>query len=87
MAALRPAGVVALGTGMDLKCRERARRKCMERLLWDFGNRAVVEVCFESRNAVLDAADKKLIDVLRIRHAIAPRLRAVWAPAVQEPLI
>jgi hypothetical protein len=87
VAALRPAGIVVVGTGMDSKRQERARRKCMEHLLWELGHRAVVEVCFESRNRVLDAADKKLIDILRIRNAISPRLRAVWLPAVEEPLI
>jgi hypothetical protein len=46
----------------------------------------VLEVFFESRGLALDAADRELIDVLRIRHAVTPRLRAMWVPAVEEPL-
>lgn len=86
VADLRPSAVVVVGTGLDARRQERARRKCMEHLLWELGRRPVTEIFFESRGPSLDAADRKLIDVLRIRHAISPRLRALWVPAVEEPL-
>jgi hypothetical protein len=86
IAALRPSALVVVGVGLDIRRQERARRKCMEHLLWELGRRPVVDVFFESRDPGMDAADKKLIDVLRVRNAIAPRLRALWVPAVEEPL-
>jgi hypothetical protein len=86
VAALRLSVVVVVGTGLDARRQERARRKCMEHLLWELGRRPVVEVLFESRGSGMDAADKRLIDVLRTRRAIAPRLRALWIAAVEEPL-
>ncbi|MEU4576425.1 MULTISPECIES: hypothetical protein [Nonomuraea] len=86
VAELRPSALVVVGTGLDARRQERARRKCMEHLLWELGRRPVLEIFFESRGPGLDAADRDLIDVLRIRHAISPRLRALWVPAVEEPL-
>ncbi|WP_327590630.1 hypothetical protein OHA25_29185 [Nonomuraea sp. NBC_00507] len=86
IALLRPSALVIVGAGLDVKRQERARRKCMEHLLWELGRRPVVDVFFESRDPAMDTADKKLIDVLRVRNAIAPRLRALWVPAVEEPL-
>ncbi|MFI7440072.1 hypothetical protein [Nonomuraea indica] len=86
VAALRPSVVVVVGTGLDARRQERARRKCVEHLLWELGRRLVVEVFFESRGPSMDGADKRLIDVLRTRNAIAPRLRALWVAAVEEPL-
>lgn len=46
----------------------------------------MVEVFVESRGPSMDGADKRLIDVLRTRNAIAPRLCALWVAAVEEPL-
>ncbi|MFC5814630.1 hypothetical protein [Nonomuraea harbinensis] len=86
VAGLRPSALVVVGTGLEARRQERARRKCMEHLLWELGRRPVTEIFFESRGPWLDAADRKLIDILRTRHAISPRLRALWVPAVEEPL-
>src|SRR4051812_37106587 len=53
VAALRPVGIV-VGAGLDPKRQERARRKCMETLLWELGGHHVVDVVFERRASALD---------------------------------
>ena len=70
VAALGLEIVVATTTGFDGQHTERARRRCLRRLLWEFGQRNVTEVVLESRRH-RDAADRQMI-----AHA----LRAGWGP-------
>ncbi|MFC4063245.1 hypothetical protein ACFOWE_33610 [Planomonospora corallina] len=85
--ALGPSGIVIVGTGLDRGRQERARRKCMERLLWELVNRGVGEVVFESRGSHLDNSDRVMIDVMRTRNLLPDRIRAVWRDPVLEPLV
>ncbi|WP_449064304.1 hypothetical protein [Planomonospora algeriensis] len=85
--ALRPCGIVIIGTGLDRGRQERARRKCMERLLWELGRRHVGDVVFERRHSELDVRDRDMVEALRGRHAMAPRLRASWEAPDEEPLL
>ncbi|GAT66021.1 hypothetical protein PS9374_01665 [Planomonospora sphaerica] len=85
--ALRPCGIVVIGTGLDRGRQERARRKCMERLLWELSNRDIGEVVFESRGPQLDASDRKMIDIMRIRSMLPDRIRAAWRNPIADPLV
>ncbi|MGN9844698.1 hypothetical protein ACTMTI_41880 [Nonomuraea sp. H19] len=87
VAALRPVGIIVAGAGLDAKRQERARRKCMECLLWELGNHHVVDVVFERRHSELDRRDHELIAVLQGRHAMPPRLRLSWRDPEVEPLL
>ncbi|HEU5160577.1 MAG TPA: hypothetical protein VFU43_26505 [Streptosporangiaceae bacterium] len=87
IAELRPRGIVVIGEGMDPRHQERARRKCMECLLWQLGERAVPEAIFESRNWQLDGRDRRMIDALGGKHAMPPGLRVKWQSPEIEPLL
>ncbi|NUS02474.1 MAG: hypothetical protein HOV97_07900 [Nonomuraea sp.] len=84
---LRLAGVVVVGAGLDPKRQVRARRKCMECLLWELGGHHVVDVFFERRHAELDRRDHEMVVGLKGRHAVSPRLRLLWCDPVAEPLL
>ncbi|RVX43012.1 hypothetical protein EDD27_5679 [Nonomuraea polychroma] len=85
--ALRPLGVIVAGTGLDSRRQERARRKCMECLLWELGNHHVDDVVFERRHSELDQRDHEMVVILKGRHAIPPRLRLSWHHPEAEPLL
>ncbi|MFI6292294.1 hypothetical protein ACIBEJ_11965 [Nonomuraea sp. NPDC050790] len=87
LAALCPLGIVVVASGLDRRRQERARRKCMETLLWELSGCHAADVVFERRNEVLDARDAELVETLRGRHAMAPRLRARWCSPLEEPLL
>ncbi|NRQ30574.1 hypothetical protein HII36_01765 [Nonomuraea sp. NN258] len=87
LAALGLRGLVIVGAGLARRTQERARRKCMERLLWELGHRHVTDVIFERREPTLDARDRDMIEALKGRHAMAPRLLAVWRSPFDEPLL
>ncbi|NRQ30575.1 hypothetical protein HII36_01770 [Nonomuraea sp. NN258] len=84
LAGLRLRGIVLVGTGLDRKRQERARRKVMECLLWELGNRHVREVVFEQRDRRLDAQDHDMIVTLKGRHAITSRLQVAWRSPCAE---
>ncbi|WP_068924717.1 hypothetical protein [Planobispora rosea] len=85
--ALRPCGIVIVGTGLDAARQERARRKCMERLLWELGQHHVTDVVFERRGVDLDEGDRAMVVTLRGRHAMTPRLQVSWESPENEPLL
>jgi hypothetical protein len=87
VAALHPSGIVVIGVGLDARRQERARRKCMERLLWELGNHHVVDVVFERRHSELDLRDQELVAVLQGRHSMPPRLQLSWRDPESEPLL
>ncbi|MEV0613144.1 hypothetical protein AB0I81_07440 [Nonomuraea sp. NPDC050404] len=87
VALLQPAGIIVSGSGLDPKRQERARRKCLECMLWELGDHHVVDVVFERRDSELDRRDHKLVEVLQGRHAMPPRLRLSWRSPMSEPLL
>jgi hypothetical protein len=87
VADLRPRGIVVIGAGMDPRHQERARRKCMERLLWNLDERRVSEVVFERRGNDLDVRDLEMVETLRGRRVIRTRLRVHWESPDLEPLL
>ncbi|MDA0633893.1 hypothetical protein OUY22_10720 [Nonomuraea sp. MCN248] len=87
VAAMRPMGVVVVGAGLDGRRQERARRKCVEHLLWEMGGHHVLDVVFERRHSELDLRDHELVAVLQGRHSMPPRLRLSWCDPAAEPLL
>jgi hypothetical protein len=87
IAGLRPRGLVVVGEGLDPSHQERARRKCMERLLWELEQRRVAEAVFESRSRDMDRRDREMVARLRGRRVTSARLPVVWESPDVEPLL
>jgi DNA-binding GntR family transcriptional regulator len=71
-------GAVVIAIGMAPKRQERARRKCIERMLAELTGRGIASVVFERRHEELDARDRALVTALK---------RQRWQPAADEPLL
>ena len=87
VAELRPRGIVVVGREMDPRHQERARRKCIEQLLWGLAARGVPEAVFERRHPELDRKDLQMINVLRIQRVLPTWLRVSWQHPASEPLL
>src|ERR1035438_3550852 len=59
---------------------ERARRKCIERLLSELASRGIARVVFERRYKDLDAHDRTMITALQRQQSLPAVLRASWEP-------
>ncbi|HUZ53887.1 MAG TPA: hypothetical protein VMU94_15360 [Streptosporangiaceae bacterium] len=80
-------GAVVIATGMAPNRQERARRKCIERLLAELAGREIASVVFERRHHALDARDRAMIAALRRQQALPATFRAAWQPPAGEPLL
>jgi ribosomal protein S12 len=80
-------GAVVIATGVTPRRQERARRKCMERLLTELANRRIAAVVFERRHEELDAHDRAMLAALRRRRSVPAWLRVSWVAAADEPLL
>ncbi|MGW3343234.1 hypothetical protein ACWDA3_07990 [Nonomuraea rubra] len=87
VAEWRPNGIVVVGASMNPTRQERARRKCMQCLLWELCDHHVVDVVFERRDRELDQRDHELAVALKGRHSIPPRLQLSWCDPRSEPLL
>jgi hypothetical protein len=80
-------GAVVIATGVTPRGQERARRKCIERLLAELAGRGVASVVFERRHEELDARDRAMVAVLQRQRSVPAWLRTSWVPAAEEPLL
>ena len=80
-------GVVVIASGVMPRRQERARRKCIERLLAELARRGVASVVFERRHEELDARDRAMVGALRRRRSVPAWLRVSWVAAADEPLL
>ena len=80
-------GAVVIATGMAPKRQERARRKCIERLLAELTGRGIASIVFERRHEELDARDRALVAALKRQRSLPAAFRASWQPATDEPLL
>jgi hypothetical protein len=87
VAALQDTGAVVIAAGVAPGRQERARRKCIERLLAELAGRGIATVVFERRHKELDARDRAMIAALRRQQSLPAALSASWLPAVDEPLL
>lgn len=81
------AAVVAVGAPMANGKQERARRCCLERLLYELDQLGVEEVWLESRRDVQDRRDVRLVDAARLKRLITRRLVVRFARPADEPLL
>lgn len=79
--------IVVVGTELDARKQERARRKCMRRLLFELDRVGVGQVWLESRTQSLNRKDGRLIDALRGEQAISKDLRIDFGLPSEEPML
>ncbi len=79
--------LVVVGQPMEQAKQERARRKCLEHLLYLLDDTGVGQVVLEARTARLDARDLALIEALRGSRAIPGSMRVGLQRAATEPLL
>lgn len=84
---LRHTGAIVIGTRMTPGHHERARRKCIERLLHELASRGIAGAVFERRHAELDARDRTMIAALHRQQTLPAAFQATWLPATSEPLL
>jgi hypothetical protein len=78
--------VVVVGTGIDPRRQERARRKCLHELLIRLEHLGVENACLESRDHVGDGRDIAAVRAFRAAHLISD-IHVEHEHAVNEPLL
>lgn len=72
---LRCPAVAVIGAPVDRRRQDRARRKCLETLLWELGGHRVDQVRVESRGPVRDRADIAVLAGFRAGGVLASTVR------------
>lgn len=80
IAAMDLAAIVVIGTPMVGAKQERARRCCLEHLLYELGILGVRDVRMESRSLVPDRRDIRLVDSARNKGVGARRVGSELCP-------
>lgn len=78
---------VVVGTPISPQRQERARRLCLERLLYELTALGVSQVWLESRTQSLNARDLTMVAALRSRGGIPKSLVIDFAQPEQEPML
>ena len=81
------AAIVTVGTPMERSRQERARRCCLERLLYELDQFGVSETWLESRAASQDKRDLRLVDSARRKRLISHELQVGFARPSAEPML
>jgi hypothetical protein len=79
--------IVALGTPVHGPKQERARRCCLECLLYELEAFGVTKAWFESRRAQQDRSDLRLFDSAREKGVISRNLSIDFARPTDEPML
>jgi hypothetical protein len=87
VAALRLEAVAILGRPMIAQKQERARRICLEALLFELDGRRISQVWLERRTPSLDEQDARLVKASRGRRVISSELRVDMAEPEEEPML
>ena len=87
MRSLANTGAIVIARGAQPRRQERARRKCIERLLVELASRGITTGVFERRHPGLDAHDRILIASLRRQHVLPAALQVTWQQPASEPLL
>jgi|SRR5215813_1205872 len=80
-------GAVMIATDVMSRRQERARSKCIERLLAELATRGIASVVFERRHEELDARDRAMVAALRRQRSVPAWMRTSWVPAAEDPLL
>ena len=78
---------MVIATGVAPRRQERARRKCIERLLAELATRGIANIVFERRHDELDARDRALVAALKRQRSLPAAVRTSWQAAADEPLL
>jgi hypothetical protein len=81
------AAIVVVGTPMTSTKQERARRCCLERLLYELDHLGVREVWLDSRREVQDGRDLALLDSARDKGIVSRDLVIDFARSGEEPML
>ncbi|MFI5691106.1 hypothetical protein ACIA58_04660 [Kribbella sp. NPDC051586] len=81
------AAIVTVGTPMERSRQERARRCCLEQLLYELDRFGVAQAWLESRTAVQDRRDLRLVDSARRKRLISHELQVQFARPAGEPML
>lgn len=81
------ASVVVVGVELEPSKQERARRKCLRRLLHEMESIGVSQVWLESRTTSLNRQDMWLVDKLRGERALSKGLRVDMSRPLEEPML
>jgi hypothetical protein len=79
--------IVAIGAALDPRRQERARRQCLEALLFHLDAAGVEQVWLETRGATADRRDIAAIDRFRARQVIGHSIRVDHARPGDDPLL
>lgn len=79
--------VVVVGVSLDARNQERARRKCLEKLLWELAPWEISTVWLESRTTSLNRHDLKLVDAWRSQGKLPSTLRIEIGLPSTEPML
>jgi hypothetical protein len=85
--ALGSVHLVVVVRGVSPHAQERARRRCLARLLWELDRRSVREVTFEARQPRLNASDLVVVRGLRLAGQVSSQLRLAFERPSVEPLL
>lgn len=87
IAGLEVMHMVAIAIPMDPRRQERARAKCMERLLAHLAQFGVEQLTMEQRSPLLNTRDQRLITRLRGKRAFPSTLSVNFGRPSAEPLL
>ncbi|MBB5790585.1 hypothetical protein [Jiangella mangrovi] len=87
VAQLSALHIVTVGAPIDPRRQERARRQCLETLLFHLDAAGVEQVWLESRNAAADRRDIAAVDRFRARRVIGHAIRIDHARPLDDPLL
>ncbi|MEU4388988.1 hypothetical protein [Promicromonospora sp. NPDC023805] len=79
--------IVVVGSPVDPRKQERARRQCLERLVFELGNMDVSQVWLESRTQSLNERDRRMFAALHAKHAMPVELHIDFALPTDEPML
>ena len=79
--------VVVVGAPIDTKRQERARRQCLERLVFELGVLEVSRLWLESRTQSLNERDRRMFPALHAKHAMPAALHIDFALPTDEPML
>lgn len=81
------AHVVAIASPLDPRRQERARRKCIERLLMHLSEDGVSQVWLESRGAAQDNRDRTMVAAIRSSGVSLGSVHVAFALPQAEPML
>src|ERR1700754_942902 len=81
------AAILTVGAPMERARQERARRCCLERVLYELDQFGVTETWLESRMAVQDRRDMRLVDSARRKGLVSHDVQVRFARPSEEPML